>query len=490
MDRRIAALGKLDTPALSALVRVCLCACALNACRLDTDVHSATRLVVSIEVERAVRVRSQELQVGVAQAGSSLAAAGAEPQQLERLALAGADDDHVKRLTITPQGGQKAPYVCITVTARGPQDDPLAAVQARVVTRFVRGEAHEVRLALRADCLAVACRTGETCEAGSCVEALRRPGDLPLVHAADAGRVLEDAAPEAPADAAVPDAAEVDTTEPPIVTHVSRVVTVDEDAGTGDACAAAHGGCDPLVACYGMHGQVTCGLCPRGFEDVHNDGTQCRDIDECRNGQAGCAEHARCTNSPGGFECTCDSGYGGDGHSCKLADLCGADADCGGLAGSCQTGAEGRRSCVCPQGYRLIGSTCVDIDECTTGALDCGPHGTCMNAPGSAQCQCAKGYVLTAGTCKDVDECAAKQSDCDLQPSACVNTDGSFSCKCPAGYNGSGRGEHGCELANPCKLDNGGCDAHRDCLNTDGGPTCGDCQPGYRKSGPKGCERE
>ena len=38
------------------------------------------------------------------------------------------------------------------------------------------------------------------------------------------------------------------------------------------------------------------------------------DIDECSNSP--CDGNAACTNNDGSYECTCNVGYTGDGHSC------------------------------------------------------------------------------------------------------------------------------------------------------------------------------
>ncbi len=41
------------------------------------------------------------------------------------------------------------------------------------------------------------------------------------------------------------------------------------------------------------------------------------DIDECSNGQAVCDANALCTNTDGGYTCTCKDGYDGDGQNCR-----------------------------------------------------------------------------------------------------------------------------------------------------------------------------
>ena len=41
------------------------------------------------------------------------------------------------------------------------------------------------------------------------------------------------------------------------------------------------------------------------------------DIDECANDTLNnCSPNATCTNTNGGYTCTCDTGYAGDGFSC------------------------------------------------------------------------------------------------------------------------------------------------------------------------------
>ena len=82
-------------------------------------------------------------------------------------------------------------------------------------------------------------------------------------------------------------------------------------------------------------------------------GKQCADIDECELGQA-CGPGSICTNTDGGFQCSCPPGFSGD-----------------------------------PK----IG--CVDIDECVPNAKSapvCGRSALCDNLPGTFRCQCPPGF--------------------------------------------------------------------------------------------------
>ena len=40
------------------------------------------------------------------------------------------------------------------------------------------------------------------------------------------------------------------------------------------------------------------------------------DIDECLSGDDNCSDNANCTNTDGGYNCSCHIGYTGDGFNC------------------------------------------------------------------------------------------------------------------------------------------------------------------------------
>ena len=77
------------------------------------------------------------------------------------------------------------------------------------------------------------------------------------------------------------------------------------------------------------------------------------DVDECKNSEAVCSEHAQCTNTLGSFVCTCKPEYTGDAR----------------VAGGCR-----------------------DIDECVTLEHPCGTHAICENAAPGYNCVCPQGY--------------------------------------------------------------------------------------------------
>ena len=82
------------------------------------------------------------------------------------------------------------------------------------------------------------------------------------------------------------------------------------------------------------------------------------DINECSTGSAECDENAECYDTAGSYDCTCFSGYIGDGYTCQ------------------------------------------DIDECLTHPCD--ENATCTNNNGSFSCQCNTGFsgngTLCSGT--------------------------------------------------------------------------------------------
>ncbi|KAM6453603.1 adhesion G protein-coupled receptor L4 isoform 2-T2 [Liasis olivaceus] len=81
-------------------------------------------------------------------------------------------------------------------------------------------------------------------------------------------------------------------------------------------CANATQLCGEKANCTNTVGSYFC-MCKDGYKPsngntsfVTNDGTSCRDIDECSElGSGACGDHAKCDNVDGGYSCTCNEGY-------------------------------------------------------------------------------------------------------------------------------------------------------------------------------------
>jgi hypothetical protein len=184
-------------------------------------------------------------------------------------------------------------------------------------------------------------------------------------------------------------------------------------------------------------------VCPEGYEDA-NDGSECKDIDECKARTADCSRGSVCKNEPGGYKCECNGpAYEADGDDCKCAEGYERDDDgfCAGDDGkACADGID------CKNGHCEGGICC---------ALSCGEPGTCQVAEG-AKCSddgkscvypraddgasCDDGKACTKdGTCKE-GKCqeSSEQTNCNdgndctddscAEPTGCRNLNNTASC--------------------------------------------------------------
>ena len=213
--------------------------------------------------------------------------------------------------------------------------------------------------------------------------------------------------------------------------------------GNGETCSdidgCANDPCDAGVTCTDVPAPgvgYICGDCPTGFE--YNAGT-CIDLDECALGTDTCDENATCTNSCGGFTCTCNEGYLGDGVTCEelsiVYDTCYGlrsddPASCG-EHGTCVAD----DTCQCAVGYYTVPSTpsayCQALLWCD-GDGDCSGNGDCIDQhdnTGVGVCECYDRYF--GSDCADylvcpdnggyafayegVDLCG-DYGDCELDP--------------------------------------------------------------------------
>ncbi|KAM6388941.1 mucin-4 [Pluvialis apricaria] len=120
-----------------------------------------------------------------------------------------------------------------------------------------------------------------------------------------------------------------------------------------DPCAQ---GCFPGVGCDSHTG---CGPCPAGLT---GDGRHCSDIDECTQGTA-CPGNSTCTNTVGGYACSCPAGEEGEWPGCGSA--CGSRS--------------------CPEGY------CSNGGHCHLHPITCAPACACPPAFTDQRCLVAGG---------------------------------------------------------------------------------------------------
>nr|XP_054761568.1 fibrillin-2-like [Lytechinus pictus] len=116
------------------------------------------------------------------------------------------------------------------------------------------------------------------------------------------------------------------------------------------------------------------------------------DINECELSEDAC-RNGVCTNTDGGFYCTCGLGF-------ELG---------------------------------LGNDSCLDINECLR---DHGCNQTCVNSPGNFSCSCQPGFELLGdgASCNEIDECA---SDPCQNGATCTDEINSYNCICAPGYNGT-----------------------------------------------------
>ncbi|XP_059150288.1 fibrillin-1-like [Physella acuta] len=238
-----------------------------------------------------------------------------------------------------------------------------------------------------------------------------------------------------------------------------------------DLCAGANLNCTQGCS-LDKNNQPTC-ICYRGYNKTIENGAQlCKDKDECASNETNkCSYKDKCTNTEGGYTCSCPAGFSLDnnGWNCLACTgdtwgiNCQHSCSCGLGAESCSPVS----GCVCKHGF--TGFYCeTDIDECIEGSVICKSNEVCVNIPGNASCVCKSGFKISDNnSCSDIDECAEPTLNNCTQ--VCNNTEGSYSCSCHAGYSYN-RPTDSCEDIDECQAKLSKC--QQICENTEGSYRC------------------
>ncbi len=198
--------------------------------------------------------------------------------------------------------------------------------------------------------------------------------------------------------------------------------------------------CHSNALCKNTEGSFECS-CGSGFD---GNGRVCLTINECTKGTHDCSNNADCLDTVDGFICACSSGFTGDGKTCVDVNECANKNICG--ENSICKNTSGSFSCNCAPGFESQDDTCVDIDECVHELHNCAAQALCENKAGSFTCSCKEGFVGSGVICNDIDECTSENA-C-AENALCTNSFGSFTCTCARGFEGDGKSE--C-FRNTCK---------------------------------------
>ncbi|WAR04750.1 MLP-like protein [Mya arenaria] len=206
---------------------------------------------------------------------------------------------------------------------------------------------------------------------------------------------------------------------------------LENDARTCAICDAYHYGDNCALGCNCGVGAERCDhktgcVCKSGWT-----GEKCgADQDECATGSDDCnGNNEICVNTPGSFQCECESGYERDGSN-----------------------------------------NCVDVNECTAGTGECAQ--SCTNTPGGYACSCNPGFVASGNACNDINECDGVNNCSQV----CENTVGGYRCSCKPGFVLDTSDRRTCLISEVCQTNP--CNANADCAVVGGVETCV-CKAGF-----------
>ena len=73
----------------------------------------------------------------------------------------------------------------------------------------------------------------------------------------------------------------------------------------------------PTIYCVSLAEYPSPGAKSARFEELSKQLSLFADINECSTNMSKCDENAKCTNTPGSYNCSCNSGYEGNGFNCS-----------------------------------------------------------------------------------------------------------------------------------------------------------------------------
>ncbi|XP_064397052.1 sushi, von Willebrand factor type A, EGF and pentraxin domain-containing protein 1-like isoform X2 [Halichondria panicea] len=239
-----------------------------------------------------------------------------------------------------------------------------------------------------------------------------------------------------------------------------------------DECTLGHD-CDQV--CTNTEGGYECS-CAVGYR--LSGFSRCEDIDECLSNKGGCAQ--LCVNNQGSRDCDCLQGFAldQDNVNCSDIDECFLSKDNCHSNASC-TNTLGEFSCSCQQGFQGDGRTCIDIDECALGNDSCSQFATCSNTEGNYTCSCLDGFTGDGQDCQNIDECMEGGVSC-AQNGVCTDNEGSYDCSCAQGFIGDGT--INCTDIDECDSSLDNCHDFAICSNTIGSFSCS-CDEGFAGNG-------
>ncbi|MBN2497042.1 MAG: formylglycine-generating enzyme family protein [Deltaproteobacteria bacterium] len=280
--------------------------------------------------------------------------------------------------------------------------------------------------------------------------------------------------------------------------HDEAGACVSDESCLTNTCSG-HGVCDdssgvPVCTCDEGYAGDYCDAC-----DEANGWHWSVDGDACTKDPCDpnpCTEEHKTQCADDGYGvaiCSCDPGYEdyGDG-SCRLSDPCAGDTTCAEQHREC-TNDQGTAVCGdCSAGYHEEAGVCAIDVSCQTNT--CSGRGACDDSSGVPVCSCDEGYA--GDHCDGCDEAngwhwnaagdACTDDPCDPNPctepheTQCADDgSGSAICSCDPGYQDYGDGA--CRPSDPCAGDTTCASQHRECVNDQGYPVCGDCVTSYHE---------